>query len=81
MHLHLKAHLQKCLPGIDIEFVIRRTKAWGIKYNVIVHEGADYRKLKMVYKGNLKGIKKQKPRKYLHGMTCLLLNTPRIVLT
>lgn len=44
-------------PGIDIEFTIPADKESGIKYNVIVHPGADLSKVKQAYSGDVKDVR------------------------
>jgi gliding motility-associated-like protein len=39
---------------IDFEFVIPKDKEYGIKYNVILHPGADPDKIKMKYSGDIR---------------------------
>jgi len=44
-------------PGIDFEYTLPHDKAVGIKYNVIVHPGANPQLVKMTYSGDIKKIK------------------------
>lgn len=46
--------------NIDIEYVIPEEKENGIKYNVVMHPGADPSKIKIVYSGDVKKIIKRK---------------------
>lgn len=43
--------------GIDIEYVIPKDHDKGIKYNVIVHPGANINDVKIVYSGDVKNIR------------------------
>ncbi len=42
--------------GIDIEYVIPADKDFGIKYNVILHPGANLNDLKIIYSGDVKSM-------------------------
>lgn len=42
---------------IDIEYIIPENKNYGIKYNIILHPGADIDSLNMAYTGDVKKIK------------------------
>lgn len=42
-------------PGIDVEYTFPKDRE-GIKYNIIVHPGADLAQVKLDYKGSKKGI-------------------------
>ena len=47
-------------PFIDFEYTIPEDKAYGIKYNVILHPGANLTHIKMAYSGDIEKIKKLK---------------------
>lgn len=53
-----KLTYQNIYDHIDIEFVIPEEKQFGIKYNVILHPGADVSDIKLLYRGDVKKIKK-----------------------
>ncbi len=45
---------------IDIEYIIPDDKEFGIKYTIIVNEGADAKNIKLCYSGDVKKIKQTK---------------------
>ncbi len=47
-------------PNIDIEYIIPEDKTHGIKYNVLLHRGADPSAVRIVYSGDVGKIKKRK---------------------
>lgn len=55
-----KITYRQLYPGIDIEFVVPEDKIDGIKYNVLLHPGADAGKIKFLYSGEVNGTKLQK---------------------
>jgi gliding motility-associated-like protein len=61
---------------IDIEYTIPETKAYGIKYNVIIHPGGDPKQIKILYSGDIKKIKAQKSGEVIINT---LINEPIIV--
>lgn len=43
-------------PNIDVEYLVPRDSVQGVKYNVILHPGADPGKLRMAYTGDTRGV-------------------------
>ena len=54
-----KITYQNVYPHIDIEYNIPKDHTSGIKYNVILHPGANYSDIKILYAGDVKKIKLQ----------------------
>ena len=46
--------------NIDIEYIIPDDKTHGIKYNILLHRGADASQVRIVYSGDVRKIRKRK---------------------
>ncbi len=44
--------------GIDVEYLVPQNKQFGIKYNLILHPGADVSQISIQYSGDVKAMKK-----------------------
>jgi gliding motility-associated-like protein len=51
-----KITFKNVYDGIDVEYLMTADKKHGIKYNVILHPGADLSKFKIAYSGDVKKI-------------------------
>ncbi|MFO0356444.1 MAG: hypothetical protein ACK50A_05775, partial [Sphingobacteriaceae bacterium] len=60
-------------PNIDIEYIIADNKSSGIKYNVIVHPGADISKINLSYSGDITSM-------FLNNEGNVMIQTPHIPL-
>lgn len=59
-YVYKKITYKNVYKGIDIEYTIPEDKGYGIKYNVIVHPGANPNDVKILYTGDVNGISKTK---------------------
>ncbi|MFO0355716.1 MAG: hypothetical protein ACK50A_02090, partial [Sphingobacteriaceae bacterium] len=63
--------------NIDIEYIIPDDKEVGIKYNVILHKGADPKDIKIAYSGDVSSIfKDQSEVKILTPLEAIVEHTP-----
>jgi gliding motility-associated-like protein len=56
-YAYKKLTYKNVYPNIDIEYIIPEDKDYGIKYNVIVHPGANVADIKIAYTGDVDKIK------------------------
>ena len=59
-YAYKKLTYKNVYPNIDIEYTIPQDRDYGIKYNVIVHPGANVADVKIAYSGDVEKIKQTK---------------------